>query len=206
MASSPLQSVCHLSFCPAKANSTPVNYAAALAFEIRKPSDGSEPTVRFNFKNGTDDDTFRAYSMSLPGWENTQDVPLSAFIATMQPAAVNTTLQWCNTCGQTTERGCAALLGAQGTTVSVSSSHDRISPVGAGFLGAGLAVAVMAMLLALLMFTGWLSFGKKQRATSSQRGLQSSVRVNMNGSIACVLMLLSQNNSVNTAEKHEASA
>lgn len=133
--------------------------------------------MRFNFKNGTDDDAFRAYSMSLPGWENTQDVPLSAFVATMQPAAVNTTLQWCNTCGQTTDRGCAALLGAQGATVSVSSSHDRISPVGAGFLGAGLAVAVMAMLLALLMFAGWLSFGKKQRATSSQRGLQSSVRL-----------------------------
>lgn len=151
-----------------------VNYAAAWALEIRQPTDGSEPVIRVQFKNGTDDNVFRTLNMSIPGSPDTGDVPVSTFINVFEPAAVNTTLQWCHVCNQTSDRGCAALLSAAGNTTSTTSSHhDRISPVGAGFLGAGLTLAVMLMALAAAGFLGFLAFGRRGRRTSSQRGLSS---------------------------------
>lgn len=53
-----------------------VNYAAAVAFEVRQPNSGGELVLRFNFKNGTDDDGFRTYNF-LNG---SGDVPLSTFV------------------------------------------------------------------------------------------------------------------------------
>jgi hypothetical protein len=53
-----------------------VNYAAAVAFEVRQPSSGGEPVIRFNFKNGTDDADFKTYNfMNASG-----DVPVSTFV------------------------------------------------------------------------------------------------------------------------------
>ncbi|GJE91913.1 hypothetical protein PsYK624_080650 [Phanerochaete sordida] len=149
-----------------------VNYAAAVAFEIRQTGNDA-PFVRFNFKNGTDDDGFKVYNMQLPGMAQPGDVPLSTFLSTLEPVAINTTLQWCNACGQATDRGCAALLNASSTTAVAPAHHDRISPVGAGFLGAGLTFAVYSMLLAALAFLGLLAFGKRVHRSGSERGLNS---------------------------------
>ncbi|EIW59547.1 phosphoglycerate mutase-like protein [Trametes versicolor FP-101664 SS1] len=147
---------------------TIVNYAAGVILEVRQPAGSSEPVLRFTFKNGTDDASFLPYPMSFPGWSGSadQDVPMSTFINAFQPAAVNTTLDWCHVCGQTQARECGALLGASSSNVQLAAHHDRISPVGAGFLGAGLTVAVFAMVLATLVFLGFLSFtrGKRQGA------------------------------------------
>ncbi|KAI0768868.1 phosphoglycerate mutase-like protein [Irpex lacteus] len=148
-----------------------VNYASALAFEVRQPTDGSEPVIRLQFKNGTDDTTFHTLNFSIPGHTSGGDLPLSAFTSTFAPAAVNTTLQWCHVCNQTVDRGCAALLGASNAAVH----HDKISPVGAGFLGAGLTAAVFLMVLAAALGLGFLTFGRKRGKTSSQRGLHSEV-------------------------------
>lgn len=122
--------------------------------------------------------------MTFPGASGKGDVPLSVFLKAFEPAAVNTTLQWCNVCNQTVDRGCAALLSPQPFTGSGSSAsnlavhHDKISPVGAGFLGAGLTLAVMLMALGAAAFLGFLTLGRKSRAkTSSQRGLSSEVRL-----------------------------
>lgn len=150
-----------------------VNYAAAVALEIRQ-ADGGAPFVRFNFKNGTDDAGFKTYNMLLPGMAQAGDVPLSTFVSTFEPVAINTTLEWCNACGQTTARGCAALLNATAHTAAAPAHHDRISPVGAGFLGAGLTFAVYTMLLAALVFMGLLTFGRRRHRTGSERGLNSS--------------------------------
>ena len=153
-----------------------MSYAAAMVLELRQDP-GSEPVIRFKFKNGTDDDALHTFNMSIPGWTSGGDTPLSTFVDAFQPAVVNTTLQWCHVCKQNSDRGCAALLGAEAnSTVPAAAHHDRISPVGAGFLGAGLTFAVMSMLLAALFLLGWLSFGKgKKSAGSSQRGLNSEV-------------------------------
>ncbi|OCH91096.1 phosphoglycerate mutase-like protein [Obba rivulosa] len=154
-----------------------VNYAAAVVYEIRQTSSSSEPVIRMQFKNGTDDDTFRTIPMTFPGWDGTTsggDVPVSTFINAFQPITINTTLEWCNICAQTTERGCAALIAGSTTA---STHHDRISPVGAGFLGAGLTIVVMAAAIGVLIFLGVLSTGagkKHRRAPSgSNRSLHS---------------------------------
>ncbi|KAI0823176.1 histidine phosphatase superfamily [Trametes gibbosa] len=146
---------------------TIVNYAAAVVLEVRQTG-SAEPVVRFNFKNGTDDAGFRPYAMSVAGAGAgaAQDVPLAAFVNAFQPAAVNTTLEWCHVCGQTQARGCAALLAAPATTQFVAQ-HDRISPVGAGFLGAGLTVAVVGLAAAMLVFLGLLTLGRAKAAAAA---------------------------------------
>ncbi len=152
-----------------------MNYAASVVLEVRQPASSSEPFVRFNFKNGTDDDSFRTYSMRFPGWDGSADtdVPLSTFVSAFQPAGINTTLQWCNVCAQTEARGCAALFAGNGTGTSGHTislvEHDAISPVGAGFLGAGLTVVVYGLGLAILAYLGLLTFGKRARTASRQK-------------------------------------
>ena len=135
--------------------------------------------MRFQFKNGTDDAGFKTYPMQLPGMSSPGDAPLSTFLSVMEPTAVNTTLQWCNACNNTVDRGCAAIFAGNGTGSSVSaaaSHHDRISPVGAGFLGAGLTAAVFLMALAALFFSGFATVGRSRKTSGSQRALHSSVR------------------------------
>ncbi|THG97936.1 hypothetical protein EW026_g4173 [Hermanssonia centrifuga] len=73
-----------------------VDYAAALVFEVRQSTAGGEPVIRVQFKNGTDDD-FHAMGLIFDGWNGSggKDVPLSAFTAAFQGAAVNTTADCC---------------------------------------------------------------------------------------------------------------
>ncbi|PIL35202.1 hypothetical protein GSI_02992 [Ganoderma sinense ZZ0214-1] len=145
-----------------------VNYAASVVLEVRQPSSGSSPVVRFTFKNGTDDATYRTYPMRFTGWDGSSssaDAPLATFVQAFAPAGINTTLEWCNACAQTQLRGCAALYAGNGTAgASVAGvRHERISPVGAGFLGAGLTVAVFGIVAAVLVFLGLLTLGRGKR-------------------------------------------
>ena len=57
----------------------PVNYAAAVAFEVRQPNGGGDSVIRFRFKNGTDDE-FNTYSFM----NSTSDVPVQTFINTLK--------------------------------------------------------------------------------------------------------------------------
>ncbi|PSR93737.1 hypothetical protein PHLCEN_2v4632 [Hermanssonia centrifuga] len=146
-----------------------VNYAAAVVLELRQSSSDSEPVIRFQYKNGTDD-VLHNYSLTFPGWSGDGDVPISTFINAFEPAAVNSTLDWCRICGQDSLRGCDQLLAAAPTRV-----HQRISPVGAGFLGAGLTVAVMSAMFAALLLLGFLTFGPPGRRSCARRELHSEV-------------------------------
>ncbi len=137
-----------------------------MVLEIRQSSSDSEPFIRFQYKNGTDD-ILHNYSLTFPGRSGDGDVPISTFINAFEPAAVNSTLDWCQICGQDSLRGCDQLLAAAPTRV-----HQRISPVGAGFLGAGLTVAVMSAMFAALLLLGFLTFGRRSRA---RRELHSEV-------------------------------
>ena len=56
-----------------------VNYAAAVALEVRAPADGGEPMLRFLFKNGTDDADFNQYGLL----GSSGDVELSKFVNTL---------------------------------------------------------------------------------------------------------------------------
>lgn len=57
----------------------PVEYAAAVVYEVRPGTTPSDPMIRMIFKNGTND-VFRTFNMfGQPG-----DVPLSMFKANLQ--------------------------------------------------------------------------------------------------------------------------
>ncbi|KAG8214787.1 histidine phosphatase superfamily [Butyriboletus roseoflavus] len=139
-----------------------VDYASAVAFEVRQPSSGGEPVIRFNFKNGTAD--FTTYDFL----NQTGDVPLSVFIDAVAPYAVNTTADWCNVCQNSQDRGCGAL--ALAAQQAHSAALSPISLVGAGFLGAGLTLAVAILSVATLAFLRLLSFGKKPRKWQTAAG------------------------------------
>ncbi|TFK48705.1 phosphoglycerate mutase-like protein [Heliocybe sulcata] len=132
-----------------------VDYASAVALEVRQPTGGGEPVVRLNLRNGTENADFVTYNML----GRNGDVSMQTFIDTMAPAAINTTEQWCNACSNQVDRGCAAYF----TTFASASSRQRITPVGAGFLGAGLTGAVTLVMFGVLMWVGVLAFGKRVR-------------------------------------------
>ncbi|KAJ8590211.1 phosphoglycerate mutase-like protein [Rhizopogon salebrosus TDB-379] len=141
-----------------------VDYASAVALELRQPSAGGEPVIRLNFKNGSDP-SFSTYNFL----NRTGDVPLSAFIDAMAPVAVNTTADWCTICANTEDRGCAALTLA--TEQGEAAARPKISPVGAGFLGAGLTIAVVALMAGTLAFLGLLTVGNLRKRRSKGTGL-----------------------------------
>ena len=147
---------------------TPVNYAGSIAFEVRtSPTTG--PFIRFNFKNGTDDLSYNTYGIM---GSSSGDVPVQTFIDNLAPLGVATLPEWCTMCGNTDSRGCQYLqenvnLGTEGLRWGGS-----ISPVGAGFLGAGLTLVVAGILVTAGIVLGILKVGRKKSfgKTSSNGG------------------------------------
>jgi len=86
-------------------------------------------------------------------------VPLSTFVNYLQPAAFDDLPTWCKVCNNSVDRGCANLVSVNSP---ISAMHHRISLVGAGFLGAGLTLAVLLAMLAVLSFLGLLTLGKRR--------------------------------------------
>ncbi|KAF8185919.1 phosphoglycerate mutase-like protein [Mycena galopus ATCC 62051] len=78
-----------------------VDYASAVSLELRASPAGT-PLVSMKFKNGTTDSTF--HPLSLFG---SSQISLSEFISKLAPAAINSTMQWCQACNQHTLRGCS---------------------------------------------------------------------------------------------------
>ncbi|KDR82624.1 hypothetical protein GALMADRAFT_835279 [Galerina marginata CBS 339.88] len=140
-----------------------VNYASAAAFEVHQPSAGGEPVVRFKFKNGTDD-KFQTYGFL----NSTADVPVSSFVNTLKPYAFSDIPTWCKVCSNHQDRGCADL--STSSPAATFVNHDRVSPVGAGFIGASVALVVVAAMLGMLYLLGFLSFGRKRVAKPSASG------------------------------------
>ncbi|KAF8208599.1 histidine phosphatase superfamily [Mycena galopus ATCC 62051] len=145
-----------------------VPYASAIALEVRQPASGGEPVIRLNFKNGTGAD-FVTYNF-LGG---TGDVPLSSLIDHVNPALINSTAAWCTVCNNTQDRGCGPLAAAAAqasaaVALADAPHHQPISPVGAGFLGAGLTLAVVLAMFGVLVFLGLLTIGRGRSKRTSQ--------------------------------------
>jgi hypothetical protein len=115
----------------------------------------------------------------------TGDVPLSAFIDAMavsrgdcsklasywyfcQPIAINTTAAWCSVCANNQDSGCAAL--ALATEQGEAAARPKISPAGAGVLGAGLTLIVVALMGFTLAFFGVLTISRFGRRRSRHPG------------------------------------
>ncbi|KAJ7242866.1 histidine phosphatase superfamily [Mycena haematopus] len=145
-----------------------VPYASAIALEVREPAAGGEPVIRLNFKNGTGQDFVQYNFLGVTG-----DVPLSSLIDHVNPALINSTAAWCVVCNNTQDRGCGPLAAAAAkasaaATLADAPRHQPISPVGAGFLGAGLTLAVVLAMFGVLMFLGLLTIGRGRSKKASR--------------------------------------
>ncbi|CAE6470425.1 unnamed protein product [Rhizoctonia solani] len=138
-----------------------VNYASAVTLELRQPTAGGSPFVRLNFKNGSAEAGFTTYNM----FGTNQDTPLDEFTSRLSPYAIDDLNDWCTTCNNWEDRKCN-LVAAANTSIVVWH-RDAVSPVGAGFIGAGVTIAVFLAALAVLAFMGLLTFGRKSRKERS---------------------------------------
>ncbi|KAG8953463.1 hypothetical protein FRC04_002305 [Tulasnella sp. 424] len=143
-----------------------VNYAAAMALELRQPINGTDLYVRFTFKNGTQDSDFMPYPM-FGRKDGDFDIPLSTFNLAMRPYAISDTLSWCNACNTSLARNCdvytqaavADQLMNQIANQKSEQSHS-ISPAVGGVIGAIIALVLAAAILGLLALFGCVSFGR----------------------------------------------
>ncbi|KAF9458230.1 histidine phosphatase superfamily [Collybia nuda] len=138
-----------------------VNFAASIAFEVRQPAAGGEPVLRLNFKNGTDDADYKTYKFFNNTGSGT-DVPLSQFIDYMEPLTVKTTAEWCGLCDNNKDRGCDALHLAAAT--GAHDARPKVSSIGAGFIGAGVTIALALAIIGFLVFLGVIGLGKSKRS------------------------------------------
>lgn len=165
-----------------------MNYAAAVVLEVRTSPSSSEPFLRFQFKNGTDDTELHPYPLVFPGWDGSAsgtDVPLSTLISAFQLVGINTTLEWCNVCGQTTERGCDVALVAAKAGVTQATLAARSDPfeslarpcgpyaVALAYLG-GLVTALILALAVGCLLTRWRRTDRRGNATLEATSLDRS--------------------------------
>jgi len=137
------------------------------------------PFIRFNFKNDTTDSSYNTYGIM---GSSSGDVPVQTFIDNLAPLGVETLLEWCTLCGNNNSRGCQFL---QEENVNMGSQGLRwggnMSPVGAGFLGAGLVVVVVGILAMVGVVLGVLRVGKRKplhgRASSNASSGESGLVV-----------------------------
>ncbi|TFK45114.1 histidine phosphatase superfamily [Crucibulum laeve] len=133
-----------------------VNYAAALALEVRQSNSG--PVLRLKFKNGTIDNDFKTFNFL----GRSGDVPISVFINRLAPVAINSTSAWCKVCNNNKDRGCDEITAVYNYAgPGPWTQRQAIGPVGAGFLGAGTTLVAVVATALLLSFLGLLSFGKR---------------------------------------------
>ncbi|KAG9123234.1 hypothetical protein FRC07_000070 [Ceratobasidium sp. 392] len=136
-----------------------VDYASAITFELRQSSSRSAPVVRMSFKNGSDEAAFTTYSMF--GAEG--DTPLKVFMSRLSPSQINDLTTWCAACDNWTDRKCNLVAAASATP----PHHSAASAVGAGFIGAGVTIAIFLAALGVLAFMGLIVFGRKHKRMGS---------------------------------------
>lgn len=126
-------------------------YASTMAFELfSADSESAFPAdpnaslrVRFLFRNGTDSSL-----TAFPLFGEKQDsIAWPEFVQKMQPRAITTTEQWCNTCGSKADF-CAAYTDEKASTTS--SSSGGMSKAAAGVIGAMVTLGVVAVVGALV--------------------------------------------------------
>lgn len=161
-----------------------VDYASLVAFELRNTSSGTL-MVNMVFRNGTSPGA-EALPYKLLGRDQ---MPYNDFAKAMNASAIYTTLDWCRACGQTGATDyCSSLLAgaalaagnltnatASSGSVGAAAAHGSgFSPVGAGFIGAAVALVLSALLIFLLpALLGLRVVKKKSWQESSQFRVQT---------------------------------
>lgn len=75
---------------------------------------------------------------------------------------METTADWCKVCDNNKDRGCGALHLA--TTTGAHDARPKVSSIGAGFIGAGVTIALALAIIGLLVSLGVIGLGKARRS------------------------------------------
>lgn len=136
-----------------------VDYASAMVFEIRQDN-----SMQLYFRNGSSS-SLEPYSIL---GEDT--VPVSFFLEHYNSVKINTLADWCNECGETRARGCAALNALNGTggggkysDVTSTTGRQQVSPIVAGVIGALVSLAVAIVVVAGLAYVTGVTVVKKSK-------------------------------------------
>lgn len=158
-----------------------VDYASSMAFELFTNSStsvasGSFPSaseiyVRFLYSNGTASDTSEPFVYPLFDFD--QDVlTWNDFNTGMSKFAVQSTKQWCETCGNTDGSCASSTPGESSDNGSTSSAPSQgqngngLSPAVNGVIGAMTTLAVLLGIATLVLLVGGYRIVSKKKLAS----------------------------------------
>jgi prostatic aicd phosphatase len=140
------------------------DYASTMSFELRLPvnSVGTHGLfVRYGFRNGS---LPSAELNTFPLFGRTQieaDIPWNQFALGMSVQIISNQADWCHACVSSNLTFCAAY---------PSGSTSGVSPVSAGYIGAGVTIAVIAGIEALVT-VWWFARKRRSNNVATQKGI-----------------------------------
>ncbi|CDS01943.1 uncharacterized protein SPSC_03068 [Sporisorium scitamineum] len=142
-----------------------VDYASAMVFEVHQ-----DKSIQVYFRNGS-------YGALQPqSVLGSSPIPMDNFLQRADSLKLDTLADWCNTCGETSARGCAPLNALNGTgsgskysDVTSTTGKHQVSPVVAGVIGALVSLAVALIVVAALAYLTGLTVVKRSKASYSRR-------------------------------------
>ncbi|SCV72155.1 BQ2448_4849 [Microbotryum intermedium] len=144
-----------------------VNYGSIATFELRRSMTNSTGfDVRFGFRNGSFDGTTPFDFTYYPLFGSSSvDTPLSSFEMQLASSIIPNTTAWCHACSNTLDSGCATVAQADKyeKLFQQASTQHHFSPVGAGFIGFAVTGFVGCLILLVMSWLGWVSFGSERR-------------------------------------------
>jgi hypothetical protein len=143
-------------------------FGSTLVFEISTQTNAesvqfSDYSLRMLYRNGTNAAT-QLVPYGLFGM-NSGGMPLDLFMGNISARSVNNLTSWCSLCDNTFSRGCQNL--------PQTCPSDRVSPIGAGFIGAAVALVVGGVVATFFLLS-------RKRASRYGGGETNSV-IKMNG-------------------------
>ena len=153
------------------------DYASTMVLELRQSVGVSAVNtffVRFGFRNGS---LPTAPLNMFPLFGRTQiesDIPWNQFVSAITMQSVSSQADWCHACVDSNQTFCAAYPVNQTPTAlpqigGTSGSSGGLSLVGAGAIGAGVTIAVIAIIEGLLAL-GWIA---RKRSVSNRKAALS---------------------------------
>ncbi|GAC96139.1 hypothetical protein PHSY_003719 [Pseudozyma hubeiensis SY62] len=141
-----------------------VDYASAMVFEVHQ-----DDSLQVYFRNGSYGD-LQAHDVRA------SSISVSTFLEDYDAIKLNSLADWCNACGETTARGCAALNALNGTgsggkysDVTSTTGKHQVSPVVAGVIGALVSLAVALVLVAGLAYLTGVTVVKRGKKSNPRR-------------------------------------
>lgn len=152
------------------------DYASTMSFELHRPVNlTGDYFVRYGFRNGS---ASSAELQPFPLWGARAidtDIPWTTFVDNMSRQSLSTQKAWCNLCVSNLTF-CAAYQDYVGRTSEPisDSGSERVSKVGAGFIGAGVTIVAIAALEGLVLLAWILKKKKGKRAVGEKEQMSET--------------------------------